>query len=84
MNPIGFIRGIFTENTPESSKRVFGAIGFICAIVFIAIWDHDLIIELLYVSASLIGLSTIVSPFLKSKTDASDKKFQSESRKEKV
>ena len=29
--------------------------------MFIAIWQHDLINELLYVSASLIGLDTVKS-----------------------
>ena len=60
-----FIRGIFSEGTPESSKRLFGAIGFIVAIVFIALWKRELISDLLYVSASLIGLSALVSPFVK-------------------
>ena len=58
-----FVKGIYSENQPESSKRFFGSIGFCAAIVFIAIWAHELIETLLYVSASLIGLSTIVNGF---------------------
>ena len=60
-----FIRGIFTSGTPESSKRVFGALGFICAIIFIAIWKRELIETLLIVSASLLGLESLTGIFKK-------------------
>ena len=56
-----FIKNIFTSGTPESSKRIFGGIGFICAIVFIAIWQRSLTDTLLFVSASLLGLETITN-----------------------
>jgi hypothetical protein len=62
---IKFINGIFSTGTPESSKRVFGAIGFICSIIYIGIWGHDLIPQLLYVSASLLGIETISNIFTK-------------------
>ena len=56
---IQFIKNIFSADKSESAKRFFGAIGFICAIVFIAIWAHNLIDELLYISAALIGLGIL-------------------------
>lgn len=58
---INFIKGIFTTGSPESSKRVFGGIGFICAILFIALWNRQLTDTLLFVSASLLGLETITN-----------------------
>ena len=58
---IEFIKNIFTSGTPESSKRIFGGIGFICAIVFIALWQRALTDTLLFVSASLLGLETITN-----------------------
>ena len=58
---INFIKNIFTSGTPESSKRVFGGVGFICAIVFIALWNRQLTDTLLFVSASLLGLETITN-----------------------
>ena len=60
-----FIKGIFTSGTPESSKRVFGALGFICAIIFIALWKRELVETLLIVSASLLGLETLSGIFKK-------------------
>ena len=56
-----FLARLLDTKSPLSSKRFFGGIGFLAAIVFIAIWQHDLINELLYVSASLIGLDTVKS-----------------------
>jgi hypothetical protein len=54
-----FIKASLTKGSPESSKRLFGAIGFISSIVFIAIWEHGMINELLYVSSALIGLGIL-------------------------
>ena len=62
-----FIRGLFMSDRPESSKRFFGAIGFLCAIVFIAIWDKTLINELMYTSAALLGLDAVVGAINKKK-----------------
>ena len=56
---INFIKNIFTSGTAESSKRVFGGIGFICAIIFIALWQRQLTDTLLFVSSALLGLETI-------------------------
>lgn len=66
---MNFIKNIFTSGTPESSKRVFGGIGFICAIIFIAVWKRDLTETLLFVSASLIGLESITNIFNKKSTN---------------
>ena len=62
---IKFVASALRSNTDESSKRLFGAIGFICSIVFIAIWSHSLFEELLYVSVGLLGLETITKVFKK-------------------
>ena len=56
-----FIKNIFTSGTPESSKRIFGGLGFICAIIFIALWNRQLTDTLLFVSASLLGLETFAN-----------------------
>jgi hypothetical protein len=58
-NLIDFIKNIFLKDSPESSKRFFGGIGFISSIVFIGVFDHSLISTLLYVSATLIGLGIV-------------------------
>jgi hypothetical protein len=60
---LSFIKGMLSNGTPESSKRFFGAIGFLCAIIFIALWKRDLIEVLLFTSASMIGLSAITDIF---------------------
>lgn len=58
-----FVAGTMRSDSNKSSKRLFGSIGFICSIVFIGIWEHDLINELLYVSAGLLGLETVFKLF---------------------
>lgn len=60
---VHYVASSMRSNTDESSKRLFGGIGFICAIVFMAIWTHDLFQELLYVSAALLGLESITNMF---------------------
>lgn len=62
---IKFVASSMRSNTDESSKRLFGAIGFICSIIFIAVWSHTLFNELLYVSVGLLGLETITKVFKK-------------------
>jgi hypothetical protein len=54
-----FIKNIYQKDSPESSKRFFGSIGFITSIVFIGVFDHSLISTLLYVSTTLIGLGVV-------------------------
>ena len=58
-----FIKDIFSSETGISSKRIFGAIGFLAAIVYIGIWQRDLTDLLLITSASMIGLETITKIF---------------------
>ena len=58
-----FFKDMFSSETGVSSKRVFGGLGFMCAIVFIALWSRDLIDMLLITSASMIGLETISAIF---------------------
>lgn len=60
---IDFLKSLFESDKPQSSKRFFGAIGFICFIVFVAVWDHSLIDTLGFISVSLIGLDTITTAF---------------------
>jgi formate/nitrite transporter FocA (FNT family) len=62
---ISFFAASLRSTAPESSKRLFGAIGFITAIIYIAIWGRDLIETLLYVSAALLGLESITQIFKK-------------------
>jgi len=56
---------MLSNNDSVSSKRVLGVIGFVCSIIFIAIWQHDLIDLLLLTSASLVGLETVANAFKK-------------------
>lgn len=56
-----FISGIFSSGTPESAKRVFGAIGFLAAIVMIWLFDHSLISYLLTLSVAMLGLETVMN-----------------------
>ena len=60
-----FILDMLSNNDSVSSKRVLGVIGFVCSIIFIAIWQHDLIDLLLLTSASLVGLETVANAFRK-------------------
>lgn len=62
-----FILDMLSSNTGVSSKRMFGGIGFICAIVFIALWGRTLIDTLLFISAALLGLETVTGVFNKTK-----------------
>lgn len=56
-----FLTGIFSSGTPESAKRVFGAIGFLAAIVMIWLFDHSLISYLLTLSVAMLGLETVMN-----------------------
>lgn len=59
-----FIKGIFTNGDPVSSKRVFGAIGFISYIVLSYFDKQDL--NLLIASITLLGLDSVANIFKKS------------------
>ncbi len=60
-----FFKDMLSSEGNVSSKRVLGALGFICSIIFIAIWKHDFIDMLLITSASLLGLEKITDIFTK-------------------
>ena len=54
-----FLKNIFLKNKPESSKRFFGAVGFVAATFVICIFKQDLIDQLLYTSAALMGMGIL-------------------------
>ena len=56
---ISFLARLFDKGSDASSKRFYGAVGFMFSIAFIAVWRHDLISELLVASVSLIGLGIL-------------------------
>ena len=58
-----FILDMLSNSQGVSSKRVLGLIGYVCSIIFIAIWARDLIDLLLITSASLVGLDTVTNIF---------------------
>lgn len=58
---IKFIGGIFSSGTPESGKRVFGAIGYIVALWVISNYHQELINQVLYISAGLLGLESLTN-----------------------
>ena len=62
-----WLKNIHSSGTSESAKRLYGALGYVCAIVYIGIWRHDLIEMLLIVSATLLGLETIFNSFIKNR-----------------
>ena len=60
-----FFKNIFLKNKPESSKRFFGAVGFIAATLVICIYQQQMINELLYTSAALMGMGILDETFNK-------------------
>lgn len=62
---VSFIANSLRSTAPESSKRIFGALGFLVSMIYIAIWAHPLIETLLYVSAALLGLEAVTGIFNK-------------------
>ena len=54
-----FFKNIFLKDKPESSKRFFGAIGFIAATAVICVFQQQMVDELLYTSAALLGLGIL-------------------------
>jgi len=76
MNKYNWIKEIFSEKGVLSSKRVIGALGFVCAVIFTGYLvikgscdniAKDLIETILYVSALLLGVSTVASIWKKGK-----------------
>lgn len=62
---ITFLKNLFLKNKPESSKRFFGAVGFIAATLVICIFKQNLIDQLLYTSAALMGMGILDETFNK-------------------
>ena len=56
-----YMKGVHSSGTAESAKRFYGGIGWMCVLVYIPLFDRELIGELMIVSASLIGLETAKS-----------------------
>ena len=69
-----FLKEMLSGEKTISSKRVNGTIGWLVSLVFIGIWQHDLIFEMMVTSAALIGLDTVKSGLsrIKSKNDIVD------------
>jgi hypothetical protein len=55
-----FVANSLRADTSESSKRLFGALGFMCFILAIYIWRHDLVETLGWISAALLGLDVVM------------------------
>ena len=49
-----FFKNIFLKDKPESSKRFFGAVGFVAATLVICVYQQDFTDQLLYTSAIMI------------------------------
>lgn len=58
-----FFKGIFSSGTPESSKRFFGAVGFVYCLFYNWIGSLGLTETILYLSCLLIGLEQITTIF---------------------
>lgn len=63
-----FLKNIHSSGSPESSKRFYGGIGFMCSIIMI--WTNiniknELVETLMFVSAGMIGLETLTNLFRK-------------------
>ena len=56
-----YLKGVHSSGAAESAKRFYGGIGWLCVLVYVPIFDRELIGELMIVSASLIGLETAKS-----------------------
>lgn len=64
---MSFFANSLRAETPESSKRLFGAIGFMCFILAVFIWRHDIIELLGWISAGLLGLDVVTQVVSKMK-----------------
>lgn len=60
-----WLKDMLSSEGNVSSKRVNGTIGFICFIIFVAIWRKDIIDLLGYISAGLLGLEAVANIFSK-------------------
>ena len=57
---IKYLRSIHSSKTPDSSKRFYGGVGFVCVIVFVGLFRHDLVGELMITCAGLLGLGGVL------------------------
>lgn len=62
-----FIKEVHSEDGKGSSKRIYGGISYLAVTARIVGWNPELLNELLYVSASLIGLATVFAGISKIK-----------------
>lgn len=51
-----FFLNLIQKDTPESSKRFCGMVGFMAAATVICVFKQQFLCELLYTSAGLMGL----------------------------
>ena len=56
---INFIRDILSSNSEASSKRFFGGIIVMVALVMICIYRHDVLYETLLTGCGLLGLGIL-------------------------
>ena len=56
-----FLKEMFSGEKSISSKRVNGTVGWLVFIVYVGVFDHELIDLVGWISASLIGLDTLKS-----------------------
>lgn len=54
-----FFKNIFLKDQPESSKRFFGGVGMVACTFVICVFKQEYLRELLYTSASLLGLGIL-------------------------
>ncbi|MHC1707480.1 MAG: hypothetical protein AB9842_08160 [Bacteroidales bacterium] len=66
---IHWLTKMFSSDKSVSSKRVFGAFGFTAMVVKVLLMnDPDLVLWVLGISASMLGLETLVNGFKKSES----------------
>lgn len=63
-----FMANLYRADKPESNKRFWGSVGYVASGVFIAVWQHDLISQYMYLSASLIIGDKVIDALSKPKT----------------
>lgn len=69
-----FIKEMLTDGTGVSSKRTFGGIAFLAVTIRIVGWESQFLVELLGVSAMLLGLDSIGKMFNKNNYGNTGKK----------
>lgn len=54
-----FFLNLIQKDTPESSKRFCGVVGFMAAAIVICVFKQEFLCELVYTSAGLMGLGIL-------------------------